>query len=56
MFDNATVSLRLETLGGRIRVPHYLNFNNSQQQLTLRLVADLEQLFNEAETASIEKG
>jgi hypothetical protein len=55
MFDHTGISVRLETLGGRIRDPHYLKFNSSQQQLTMRLVTDLEDLFDEVERACTDK-
>jgi hypothetical protein len=52
MFDNASISVRLETLGARIRVPDYLKFNPKHQEQIARSVASLEELFDEVEKAN----
>ena len=42
---------RLEDLGRKLSIPHFLNFNLERQQRLLRLVADLGALVKEAEDA-----
>lgn len=52
MIDNASISVRLENLGARLRTPDYLRFNNSQEQRLLRFISDLEALLDEVEKAA----
>ena len=52
MIDNASISIRLQNLEARLRVPDYLKFNSSQRQRLLRDIADLEALFDEVEHSS----